>query len=125
MKSSHFLKQLAVDFLQAIPESGEQEEVLREARQVSSLHSFVQSVRRLQEERGIVKVITVVSAIPLAAHDRDALLKRMKERWHMPIQLEERLDPSVIGGLRLTAEDWEYDATIKGRLQRLQHAFTS
>jgi F-type H+-transporting ATPase subunit delta len=125
MKRNAIFKRLANDFLKVVPDIEAQEEVLKEAERVPECKPFIQAVRRLQEDRGVCKVLTVMSAIPLTAHERDALKKKLTDLWHVSIYLKEVIDPRVIGGIRLSAEDWEYDATISGRLHRLEHTFIS
>ena len=116
-------KQLAADFLRAVPDLAAQKEILDLAVTVRKLRSFTQAVQRLREDRRIVKQLTVTSAMSLSSIDRNALRKKMEQVWGMPIILAETVDPAVIGGIRISGEDWEHDATVKGRLKRLKETF--
>ena len=125
MKKSVFFKKLAGDFLKVVPDLDGQETVLKEAEQTRPLRPFVDAVRHLQEEQGIAKVIGAYSAVALTGKEKEKLKKELEARWKMPIVLKEVLDATVIGGVKLVAADWEYEATIKGGLTRLEKTFTT
>lgn len=95
--------------------------LLRE-RALSALSLFLDQARRLRIERGLGREVTVISAHPLSAELRERLTQGLVKQWQMPIHLSEKIEPEVIGGLRLESGDWSWDATMQHRLERLiQH----
>jgi F0F1-type ATP synthase delta subunit len=65
---------------------------------------------------------TVWSAIPLAASERQALEKSLAAKLKGTIDLEEKVDPGIIGGLIVETGGWRYDARVKGICDRLKFA---
>ena len=75
----------------------------------------------LAARRGVV-VANVVSAFALTDLQRTQLRARLTEAGYSRVDLHEAVDPSLLGGLTLRIGARLYDASIKSRLQRLQHA---
>lgn len=86
---------------------------------------FLQEVKRLRARFGTVKEVQVVSARPLEAAQRTSLTNALVHRWNQTVILEEKIDPQTIGGLRLMTDDWFFDATIQGRIARLERELAS
>lgn len=92
------------------------------------LHLLPQLVRRIEGVRLRKKLIwdvTVTSAEVLDDDERKKLEHSLSRQRGLPIRLTERTDPSLIGGLRLTAGSWIYDDSIRGRLDRLTTSLTT
>lgn len=92
---------------------------------MSKIGEFLQEVKRLRARYGAAKEVRVVSARPLDVAQKSDLLKTLVDRWNQTVILEEDVDPQVIGGLRLTTDDWFFDATIQGRIARLERELAS
>ena len=78
---------------------------------------------RCLEEKGIVEA-KVVSACPLTDAQRRALRHRLNEISGKGVLLIERVDPSVVGGLRVDMLGRRYDNTISHRLAQLRRRLT-
>ncbi len=63
---------------------------------------------------------SVTSAVPLIDKERKEITKILEQKVGTHIALAERINPSIGGGLIVQLGDWEFDATVKGRLRRLQ-----
>ena len=74
-------------------------------------------------ERGILPV-EVISAVPLTDAQRDALVQKLAAKTGKAIELHEKLDPAVLGGVKLRYEGRELDGTAAGRLDALRHLLT-
>jgi F-type H+-transporting ATPase subunit delta len=72
-------------------------------------------------KRGEV-VATVTSALPLTDLQRIQLRARLTEAGYSSVRLDERTDPSLLGGLTLKIGAKLYDTSLKSRLQRLQYS---
>ena len=72
-------------------------------------------------KRGIV-VAHVTSAHPLSDVQRTQLRARMIEAGYGTVNIEDRVDPSLLGGLVVRVGARLYDTSLKSRLQRLQYA---
>lgn len=76
------------------------------------------------EDKGVVNV-TVVSAAPLAAGQRDALTSAMKHKLRRQIRLHCATDPALIGGAVLRAGDLVIDGSLRSRLDRIAYELTA
>lgn len=70
-----------------------------------------------KEERGIVE-IEVTSAKKI---DKDLALK-IREIIGNKVEIKEKIDPSLIGGLRLQINDLLIDGSIKAKLNKLRQS---
>ena len=65
----------------------------------------------------------VVSATPLAPALRNELGRRLAEQTGKTIQLEESIDPMLIGGFVLRVGDKQFDSSVKNSLRKLKGNF--
>lgn len=59
----------------------------------------------------------VISAHALTADQKEKLQKKIKEKVHRDLRLEEQVDASLIAGFRMTIANAEIDGTLKSRLK--------
>ena len=76
---------------------------------------FVQLYR---QEKGI-REVTVVTAIPIDAAVKENIKKLIKSQ-STEIILNEKVDPSIIGGYILKIDDKQYDASVTNSLKRIK-----
>lgn len=77
----------------------------------------------LYQERGILPV-EAVSAVPLTEAQRKALTDKLSAKTGKTILLETKLDPDLLGGVKLRYEGKELDGTAAGRLSALRRVLT-
>jgi F-type H+-transporting ATPase subunit delta len=75
--------------------------------------------RLLNRERGIVDALAT-SAAPLSAAETKALASKVAEMTGRTVDLRVEVDESLIGGLTVRVGDTLYDASVRGRLERLR-----
>jgi F-type H+-transporting ATPase subunit delta len=76
--------------------------------------------RLRNRERGIVTAV-VTSAAPLSDEDLAAVRRRITAmRDATSVEIEQQVDPALIGGLMVRVGDRLIDATVRGRLERLR-----
>jgi F-type H+-transporting ATPase subunit delta len=75
--------------------------------------------RRLNRERGIVEAL-VTSAVPLTPDETEALRRKISQMTDRTVELRAEIDESLIGGLTVRIGDTLYDASVRGRLERLR-----
>ena len=63
----------------------------------------------------------VTSAVPLPPERLEALRAKLQEISGKNVTLNLRVDPGVIGGVRVEMDGRRYDNTIQNRLDRLRH----
>ena len=105
-----------------------------------SIHSYLLSFLKLLSERGHIFFYadcelryrtcfnlahgrieaTAVSAVPLKPDQMRRLLERLQEATGKQVDLQNRVDPSVLGGIRLEYEGVELDGTLRQRLNGIE-----
>ncbi|MBD0400224.1 ATP synthase F1 subunit delta [Flammeovirga sp. EKP202] len=66
---------------------------------------------------------TVVTSSPLAAETKAVLVEKVAKSTGKTVELEEKVDPALIGGYILTVGDKQLDCSVKTQLQQLKVAF--
>ena len=74
---------------------------------------------RYNEDNGILPV-TAVTAVPLQKEKQDALAKKLSAITGKTIQLHNRINPEVLGGIRLDYSGVRMDDTIAHRLEDIR-----
>ena len=77
---------------------------------------FDELVRR---SRGIVAA-TVTTASPLSAKELASVQARVEQLAGAKAEVSTAIDPSLIGGLRIKIGDWQIDASVSTRMDRLR-----
>lgn len=96
--------------------------VLMQQHALAQLSALLEQIQRLRVDRKLGKDVTVTTATALDEQERKQLHSQLEARFDMPIALSESVEPAIIGGMRLTSGDWNWDATVRTRLDRLiQH----
>lgn len=87
---------------------------------LSEFNGCVEAFRgAYNREHGILEV-TVTSAVALDEAKKEQLLRRLQEVTGKTVDLTERVNPSIIGGLRLEMDGKRYDGTVLRRLETLR-----
>lgn len=73
--------------------------------------------------KGLTRV-SVVSARPLTAQQKDDLISRLSQRLEKRVVLLEEVDPAIIGGVRILIGDQVHDFSIETQLVHLQKKLT-
>jgi F-type H+-transporting ATPase subunit delta len=75
--------------------------------------------RLLNRARGVVEALATAAA-PLTADETEALQKKIAQMTGSTVDLRVEVDESLIGGLTVRVGDTLYDASVRGRLERLR-----
>ncbi len=81
-------------------------------------------IREYNEVKGIVHA-TVVSAVALSSKNLDALQKVIAAEINAEVVLQNKVDSSLIGGFVIMVGDKQLDASIAGKLHKLERHFDS
>lgn len=100
-------------------------ELLTETDKISLQYEFangiIEEISRLPKEQFNVQgnQVKVVSSFLLSDRQRDALKRVLAEKIGKEIELNERIDPQLIGGLTVELGGLVIDGTLKSKLQRI------
>ncbi len=90
---------------------------LLETNQTNSLESLMRDVMAYRAEHGVVEA-TAVSAHSLTADVKRQVRHILKDQYPdlKTTMIDEKLDPSVIGGIRVEMPGEQLDATVEAKL---------
>ena len=78
----------------------------------------------LRRERGIA-LAEVRTALPLDDAQRAEIASRLRALTGAEIEMDESVDPDLIGGVSVRIGDQLYDASVRNRLERLRARLTA
>jgi F-type H+-transporting ATPase subunit delta len=94
-------------------------------RAVDRLPAISAEYRRLvNRDRGVVEAL-VTSAAPLTTDETEALRTKVGKMTDRTVDLRVQVDDALIGGLTVRIGDTLYDASVRGRLERLREQLLS
>ncbi len=89
-------------------------------RKIDRLGTVAAEYRRLlNREHGVVEAVAT-AASPLNADETEALQRKVATMTGRTVDLRVEVDESLIGGLTVRVGDTLYDASVRGRLERLR-----
>jgi F-type H+-transporting ATPase subunit delta len=100
-------------------------EVLAENDRLPLLGEIKAIYGRLRQQAERRMVARVVSAIALSDEQRERLKRALSERYDADVELENEIDPSVIGGAVIHAGIDVIDGSLRGRLRKLEQSLVS
>ena len=96
--------------------------VVANNRRLSDLRAILAGFAALVAARRGIVVAEVASAHPLTGLQRTQLLARLTEAGYGRVDIRERVDRTLLGGLVVRVGARLYDASLKSRLARLHYA---
>ena len=99
-------------------------QLLVENRRTHLLGEITALFEELKREAERVLKVTVRTPSAMAPADEAALKAALQRRFGRVIALEQRLDPTLLGGAVIDAGDVVIDGSVRGRLERLESALT-
>ena len=72
-----------------------------------------------RKEQGITAV-TLTSATPLSKEQEKSVADLVKKTRNTEVELQTKVDPSLMGGFILRVEDQQYDASVSSRLKQIK-----
>lgn len=76
-------------------------------------------VEMAEEARGVVRG-TITTAVPISDANREAIMAKLGTLTGKTVMLESKVDPAVIGGVRVRVQDVLFDGTVRQRLDQLR-----
>lgn len=101
---------------QVSPEVAKVVGVLAEREEIELLGRVAEVYRELAEEQAQVVITEVTTAVPLDGHLRQVITDKLNKEFGKSIHLEEKVDPSIIGGVIINAQGKRIDASIASQL---------
>jgi F-type H+-transporting ATPase subunit delta len=109
----------------AIPQMRNLLPLIVRRRRVEMLPHIAREFRRLYNKQAGIMEATATSATPLDEQELGALRSRLEEMTGGKIELETRVDASLLGGVQVRLGDLLIDGSVRGRLERLRNRLAS
>ena len=78
----------------------------------------------INESQGVAQCI-IESAFPVSSEDLASLVAALRRRFPLNLKPEVRVDPQLIGGVRVTVGDRVLDNSVRARLRAMQAQLTA
>ncbi|MBI3909923.1 MAG: ATP synthase F1 subunit delta [Armatimonadetes bacterium] len=95
-------------------------QLLVEKRRETVLEDARAEFRRLAYAHRNLLPVEVTTAIPLAEADREALRRALERRTAKRVELHERVDESILGGVTVRLGDTILDGSVRAHLEQLR-----
>ena len=92
------------------------------ARQIEEM---IHAWRALEREHRGESIAHVTSAVELTEKERNALQKRLDQIFSRKMILQYKVDPALLGGLRVEAEGRVMDGSLQNRLQQIKEVMNA
>lgn len=81
-------------------------------------------IKLANEARGIVNVEAITS-VDLSAADKKKVIEQLNKQLNKEIRLDNKVDPSILGGMVIRIGDRVYDGSISKQLKVLKRSLTA
>jgi len=99
--------------------------VLVDKHRINYLPEIIEEFERLvKAEKGILAA-TAITAIPIDQSEREKLMAKLAAKSSMKIELEEKVDPSIIGGMIVILHNEIIDGSIRYQLEQINDSLAS
>lgn len=109
------LPPVAANFLRTLTENG----------RLAALPEVARQVRQMKNEAEGVADCLIETAFPLSDAELADLLSSMSSKFSLTLKPDVRVDPGLIGGVRVTVGDHVLDTSVKSRLAEMRVALTA
>lgn len=96
--------------------------ILCEKRSFYSLPACKRTFDTAYDEAHSILRATALTACPMEDRQKEALIKKLSAMTGKTVELENRVDPTLIGGIRLRYGGVQLDDTIRSRLDTLRRS---
>lgn len=100
-------------------------QLLAKSRRLSALSAIAELFEQLRAAEEKVITAHVKSVIPLNDQDQAKLTSALQTKFGRKVLLQCEIDPELLGGLFIRADDQVIDGSIRGQLQRLREAMVN
>ena len=77
---------------------------------------------RRYDEANNIENVTVVSAVPLSKAQKAAIGQKLSQKLEKNVRLATRVDPSLVGGVRVETENAAFDGSVRQRMDDIRDA---
>jgi F-type H+-transporting ATPase subunit delta len=97
--------------------------ILVKRNRLNILPAILTYVETIQVEKKGGLMGELISAIPLEAGIAEGVAQALSKKLNKPVQLKEKVDPTLIAGMRVMIGGVTFDGSVKGKLDKLVGSF--
>lgn len=99
--------------------------ILCEKRRVFLFTDCIKEYEKLYNEKLGIKRVTAITATPLSEKLKKKLIDKLEKEWGKKIDLTEKVDESILGGIILRTDNSQTDASVRTRLDLIKSQIAS
>lgn len=96
--------------------------IIRKGRE-AELDAIAEAFKQRYRDMNGIEEALITSAVPLSETQREEIRQKLARLTGSEIQIKEKVDPSMIGGLKVRVSDREYNGSIAAQLTLLRRRF--
>ncbi len=96
--------------------------LIRKGRE-EQIHDIAQQFHQSYLDYKNIAIVEITTAVNIDEKLRSRMVSLMEDRTKKTIQMQEKLDPEIIGGFKLKLNDYQYDASISKIISQLHKEF--
>ncbi|TQQ83983.1 ATP synthase F1 subunit delta [Peptacetobacter hominis] len=94
--------------------------LLIDKKKTRSLRDIYNRFAKMVDEKNIIEKGIVISAVKLTDEEVRNLEEKLSKKFSRKVELENKVDESIIGGIFVKVGNREIDGTVKGRMKGLK-----
>lgn len=94
--------------------------LLIDKKKTRSLRDIYNRFAKMVDEKNIIEKGVVISAVKLTDEEVRNLEEKLSKKFSRKVELENKVDESIIGGIFVKVGNREIDGTVKGRMKGLK-----
>lgn len=94
--------------------------LILQKRRENELEAIREEFVKLRRERGNVLFTTITTSEPLEESQKQALIAKLESKTGKKVEGDYRVDPNVIGGIKVAYGNYVLDGTLRNGLDRLR-----
>jgi F-type H+-transporting ATPase subunit delta len=119
-RDKHMALEAAVNPLGFLPATVHFLQLLIDKGRMKVLPQILSELRRMVERMEGIERVEVVVPMPLAAAQREALKAALARRTGKTIEVEEAVDPTLLGGMVVKVGSTVYDGSIRTQIRQIR-----
>lgn len=99
-------------------------DVLLKKKREPALDTICEEFFKLYNTAHNIRPVTITTAQPLGDDLKEKILQMLVEQTHATIDLQQVVDPEIIGGFKIQMDDYYLDSSILSKINKLKQEFS-
>ncbi len=99
--------------------------VLNQHERLDLVRAILAEARDLHDQRTRRLKVLITTAVPITDEQRQRIEARVRERFQLEPVLVPRIDPALLGGIKIRIGDRQFDGSVRARLELVRQQLLS